>query len=127
MKYLSDYTEQAQTELFEKTGTFFAFSDKQFREQYEIGIKYADMGGGMITPAENVKEVLNALHQIQQNGMAQDIKENGIEGVIKRELENHEAYYTNDLEPVTDALEDYLEITQKDIIRVYQRKWNEIT
>ena len=84
------------------------------------------MGGGMITPTENVKEVLHALHQIQQDGMAQDIKENGIEGVIKRELENHEVYYTNDLEPVTDALEDYLEITQKDIIKVYQRRWNEI-
>ncbi len=55
--------------------------------------------------------------------MAQDLKENGIKGVIERELNNHETYYTNDLEPVTEALKDYPEITQKDIIKVYKREW----
>lgn len=126
MKYLSDYMEQAQTELFNKTNTFFAFSDKQFKEQYTEGIKYVDMGQGMITPTEYVKEVIETLHTIYHKAMAQDLKENGIEGVIKRELENHETYYTNDLEPAMEALKDYPEITQKDIIKVYQRKWNEI-
>jgi len=126
MKYLSDYMEQAQTDLFNKTNTFFAFSDKQFKEQYTDGIKYVDLGGGMITPTEHATKVIVELKMIYEKAMAQDLKENGIQGVIERELGNHEVYYTNDLEPVMEALKDYPEITQKNIIKVYQRKWNEI-
>jgi len=126
MKYLSDYMQQAQTELFNKTNTIFAFSEKQFEEQYTKGITYVDLGGGMLTPKQHAKEVAQELQKIYQEAMALDLKENGIQGVIERELGNHEVYYTNDLEPVTDALKDYPEITQKDIIKVYQRKWNEI-
>lgn len=126
MKYLSDYMEQSQTDLFNKTNTFFAFSDKQFKEQYTEGIKYVDLGSGMITPKEHAKEVSQELQRIYKEAMAQDLKENGIQGVIERELGNHEVYYTNDLDPVMEALKDYPEITQKDIIKVYQRKWNEI-
>jgi hypothetical protein len=126
MKYLSDYMEQAQTDLFNKTKTFFAFSDKQFKEQYTEGIKYVALGSGMITPKEHAKEVSQELQKIYKEAMAQDLKENGIQGVIERELGNHEVYYTNDIDPVMEALKDYPEITQKDIIKVYQRKWNEI-
>jgi len=32
MKYLNDYVEQAQTDLFKKCGSFFAFSGKQYNE-----------------------------------------------------------------------------------------------
>ena len=80
----------------------------------------------MITPKEHTKEVIETLETIHKEAIEQDLKENGIEGVIKRELNNHEVYYTNDLDPVMDALKDYPRITQKDIIKVYQRRWNEI-
>tara|TARA_R110000824_G_scaffold159374_1_gene333709 strand:- start:242 stop:625 length:384 start_codon:yes stop_codon:yes gene_type:complete len=125
MKYLSDYMEAKQTQLFKETGTFFAFSDKQFEEQEVKGIKYVSLGSGMITPKEYANEVIETLHKIYQKAVKQDLKENGIKGVIQRELENYEVYYTNDLEPAMEALKDYPEITQKDIIKVYQRKWNE--
>lgn len=127
MKYLSDYMEKAQTELFNETKTIFAFSDKQFKEKYTKGTRYMDLGGGMLVPNDKAEKVITELRKIHKEAMAQDIQENGIKGVIERELSNHEVYYTNDLEPVTDALKDYPEITQKDIIKVYQRKWNEIT
>ncbi len=123
MKYLSDYMEKAQSNLFKKTNTFFAFSEKQFKEQYTEGTKYVDLGGGMITPKEHAKEVSQKLQSIYKEAMAQDLKENGIQAVIERELNNYETYYTNDLEPVTEALKDYPEITQKDIIKVYKREW----
>ena len=126
MKYLSDYMEAKQTALFNETGTFFAFSDKQFKEQYTEGIKYVSLGSGMITPKENANKVIETLHKIHKKAMKEDLKDNGIQGVIQRELENYEVYYTNDLDPVTEALKDYPEITQKDIIKLYQRKWNEI-
>ena len=124
MKYLSDYMEAKQTELFQRTGTIFAFSDKQFEEQRKENVKYVDMGAGMITEKPFVEEVINELDKIHKEAMVQDIKENGIQGVIQRELENYETYYTNDLEPAMEALESYPEITQDDIINVYQRKWN---
>ena len=77
----------------------------------------------MITPKKNAKEVSQKLQSIYKEAMAQDLEENGIQAVIERELNNYETYYTNDLEPVTEALKDYPEITQKDIIKVYKREW----
>ena len=126
MKYLSDYIEQSQTELFTKTGTFFAFSTKQYNEQANKKIEYIQMGGGMITPTENVKEVIETMHQIIQDGMEQDIKENGHQAIILRELQNHEAFYTNDTEETIEALKDYPGITKQDITKVYRQRWNEI-
>lgn len=40
MKYLSDYTNVAKTELFKEKGVFFAFSQEQFDEQKKEGITY---------------------------------------------------------------------------------------
>ena len=125
MKYLSDYMEAEQTALFNRTGTIFAFSDKQFEEQAIKGKKYSRIGQGMLTQKGNEMKVIESLEKIYQQAIIQDIKENGIKGVIQRELENYEVYYTNDLEPAMEALKDYPEITQQDIIKVYQRKWNE--
>ena len=126
MKYLSDYMEAKQTALFNKTGTIFAFSDKQFDEQAIKGKEYSRIGQGMLTQKGNEMKVIKTLEKIYQQAIVQDLKENGIKGVIQRELENYEVYYTNDLEPIMEALKDYPEITQKDIIKVYQRKWNEL-
>jgi hypothetical protein len=126
MKYLSDDIEQSQTELFTKTGTFFAFSTKQYNEQANKKIEYIQMGAGMITPTENVKEVIETMHQIIQDGMDQDIKENGHQAIILRELQNHEAFYTNDTEETIEALKDYPGITKQDITKVYRQRWNEI-
>jgi hypothetical protein len=125
MKYLSDYMEEKQTALFNKTGTIFAFSQKQFDEQAIKGKQYSRIGQGMLTQKGNEMKVIKTLEKIYQQAIVQDLKENGIKGVIQRELENYEVYYTNDLEPAMEALKDYPEITQKDIIKVYQRKWNE--
>jgi hypothetical protein len=126
MKYLSDYMEEKQTALFNRTGTIFAFSQKQFEEGRKDNVKYVNLGQGMLTEKPFVEEVINGLDKIRKDSIEQDLKENGIKGVIQRELENYEVYYTNDLDPVTEALKDYPKITQQDIIKVYQRKWNEI-
>jgi|TARA_R110000796_G_scaffold65936_10_gene152117 hypothetical protein len=125
MKYLSDYMEAKQTQLFKETGTFFAFSNKQYEEQADESKTYVYMGAGMYTLKKYATDQIEKHYQIYKNAMQQDLKENGIKGVIQRELENYEVYYTNDLEPAMEALKDYPEITQKDIIKVYQRKWDE--
>jgi len=38
MKYLNDYTEDKQTELFKHTGSFFAFSKEQYKEERQPGV-----------------------------------------------------------------------------------------
>jgi hypothetical protein len=120
MKYLSSYVEAAQTKLFADTGTFFAFSQKQFDEGKKEGINYVSLGGGLICPKENVTELTEGLETIQQAGMAQDLAENGKDAIILRELHNHESFYCGDIEDTVYALEDY-GITRTEIIAVYDR------
>ena len=121
MKYLQDYQEARQTELFNRLGTFFAFSTKQFNEAKKEGTKYINMGAGMLTPAGTEKELIDTLELIHNEAMAQDIKENGITGIIRRELYNHEAFYTGGINSTCEALEPYKEIT-KEMIRVEYNK-----
>ena len=61
MKYLSDYMEEKQTALFNRTGTFFAFSQKQFEEGRKDNVKYVNLGQGMLTEKPFVEEVINEL------------------------------------------------------------------
>lgn len=112
MKYLTNYIEDKQSELFNKLGIFFAFSKEQFKEGYEKANgkergKYTDMTMGMFCPSKHVDEFLNHHHTIVTDGIAQDMEENGKEGVIRRELYNHEATYTHSYESTIDALQGY--------------------
>lgn len=107
MKYLSDYSEQKQTALFDSLGAFFAFSNKQFEEKQKEGVKYISMGCGMITPEKNVKQLIDGLSNINKECIELDIAENGIDGIIRRELFNHECFYTGDIDSCIDKLQDY--------------------
>lgn len=120
MKYLSHYVEAAQTKLFNETGTFFAFSDKKYDDQAKAGIEYVSLGAGIICPTENVKALVDGLETINAQGIAQDLAENGKDGVIERELHNHEAFYVGSIRDTLGALEGY-GITREEIVRVYNR------
>ena len=123
MKYLSDYMESKQTALFKKTGTFFAFSNKQFKESAKKNIKYVNMGAGMITPKPFVEEVINGLHKIYKDSIKQDLNENRKERIILRELINHEAFYVGSIDDTVDKLKDYKNITEADILKIYRENW----
>lgn len=120
MMYLSDYMQDAQTELFKSTGAFFAFSPKQFNEAREEGVKYTSCGAGMICPSDNVDRLMTDLEKIGVKGIAQDMKENGKKAIIHRELANHEAQITGSLGSTLDALDGY-PITREDV----QAEWSE--
>lgn len=126
MKYLSHYIEQAQTKVFDDCGAFFAFGQNQFDEQKKAGVTYVQLGGGMLCPKDKAGELVERLTAVHKAGIEQDIAENGIDGIIKRELANHEAYYTGDISSTMDALESY-NIATADIARVYnaERKANQ--
>lgn len=119
MKYLSDYTEAPMAELWAKNGAFWAFSNKQFDEQKKPGVKYVQLMNGLVCPDENALAVMQGMIEIGDQAVAQDIAENGIEGVIKRELANHEAYYTGSIDSTMDALEPY-SVTRDQVKQIFK-------
>ncbi|HFI9382355.1 TPA: DUF7659 family protein [Vibrio parahaemolyticus] len=118
MKYLSDYIQQPQTALFDELGAFFAFSNKQFDQAKKKGIEYVSLGMGMIVPKNNAKQLVERLEVIQKEGIKQDIAENGKEAIIRRELFNHECFYTGDICDCVEKLEEY-GYSYDDIYQVY--------
>ncbi len=126
MKYLQDYMTERQTAAFKKYGAFFAFSESQLREGMEEHghadrSKLCDAGGGMICPTENVKALTKTLETIYRESIEQDVKENGIEQVVLRELGNHEAYYTCSIASTVEALADY-PVTPRQIKTLFHNK-----
>jgi len=126
MKYLQDYTEKATSKLFKDNGAFFAFSDKQFEEAKDKKIPnkdYCNMFAGMVAPKKNSDNIIAGLKKITKEGIKQDIKENGIIGIIKRELGNHECYYTGDYSTAFESLDGY-NITLNQVKEVYNTEKN---
>lgn len=107
MKYLSDYINDKQTAAFDELGAFFAFSEQQFNEAKKEGVEYCSMGAGLICPVGKSKQLFNRLNEICKEGIAQDIADNGIKAIIRRELFNHECFYTNDICDCVEKLEGY--------------------
>ena len=119
MKYLSNYTEDGMSEVMKKHGAFFAFGKNQFDEQKKEGVRYYSLHAGMLCPQDNFEAMQKDLRGVIKNGIAQDIAENGIENIIKRELSNHEAYYTGDVDSTWSALTDYEGITRESVIATF--------
>ena len=121
MKSLSHYTETLKTELFKSTGAFFAFNAKQLEESRAPGpIRYSSLGSGLIVPHINASALIDGVAAINAQGIAADIAENGLKGIIHRELGNHEAQITNSIEDTVDALADYPGITRETIRAEYR-------
>ena len=121
MKYLSQYLEEGQTKALQKAGAFFAFSNKQFDEQKKPGVVYVNGPAGMICPKDTLDTLMDELDAGYKAGIAQDIAENGLEAIVLRELNNHEAYYTRNLESTEEALSDY-PVTKEDIKHIFHNK-----
>ncbi|MEZ8335996.1 hypothetical protein AB6D90_25755, partial [Vibrio splendidus] len=88
MKYLSHYIQAKQTQAFNEAGAFFAFSNKQLDGEKKEGVKYASLGMGLICPVDNAKQLMTRLDSIAQEGIVEDIEENGKKAIIRRELFN---------------------------------------
>ena len=66
-------------------------------------------------------ESKKALNKMLENAIKQDLKENGKEKIIERELNNHECYYTGEIDQsVIDSLSDY-SISKKEIIDQFNK------
>ena len=120
MKSLSDYTSANQTQLFADNGAFFAFGQSQFEEQRVEGEKYVQLTSGLLCPYENAATVVDGLKRINDEGVARDIKENGLDAIIERELANYECTYTYDTSDAVSALEDY-KIEPEHINKIFRK------
>lgn len=121
MKYLQDYINEGQTKAINKAGAFFAFSKQQFDEQKKDGVQYVSTNMGMLCPKDTIDTLLVELDDVYNQGIKDDIADNGLEAIIKRELNNHEAYYTGDIHSTADALADY-PVTVEEISNVFNQQ-----
>ena len=121
MKSLNDYVEDAQSKIFDELGVFFAFSKSQMEAGCEkVGAntdnKIASFGGGGYILSKNFDKFTEEMEKINTEGIKQDIKENGLTGIIQRELANHEVQITGDWMQLLEVLEDYPGVTE-DLIK----------
>ena len=126
MKYLSQYMEGRQTIALRKAGAFFAFSQEQLQEgkkktNAKEGTKFRNLNGGLICPVNTSNALVEELKTIYKECIQEDIKDNGLTAIVLRELNNHEAYYTGDIESTVDALKDY-PVTTPNILSVFNNK-----
>ena len=119
MKTLTDYTQSKVTKALEKAGAFFAFNQEQCDAKADQSLKYSNLGGGMLCPTDRASSLQLELATISAAGIKQDIKENGIKGIIKRELWNHEAFYTGDMYDTIQSLKGY-NIPEEKILEVFK-------
>lgn len=107
MKTLSTYTEEKINHLFTKYNGFFAFSQKQFEEAKKENIKYVSRGAGLYHEEGKSKEFDADYKLMIKEAIEQDLKENGKEAIIERELINYECYYTYDINDAVAKLSGY--------------------
>ncbi len=112
MDNLTSYTKPSHEKLFKECGVFFAFNNEQFRKGcQEVGAsrlnKIAKLGSGGYVLVKNMERLGAGMRTIRLAGIEQDIKENGIQAIIKRELENYEVIITHDISDTVQALDGY--------------------
>lgn len=96
-----------QTEIFDKYGVFFAFSQRQYNEKAVQGVDYTSLGAGMVAPKKNATDIINALESVHNDHVKADLAEHGKKAIIHRELANYEAQITYEIDDTVDALECY--------------------
>lgn len=101
-------------EALEKHKAFFAFSNDQFNEQKVDGVKYISLGSGLIAPKETYKQLIKDINNAGDDNIKADLDANTKKEIIHRELANHEAQITGDIDDTVRALGGY-GITREEI------------
>lgn len=123
IKSLTDYLEEKTNVLFEKYNAFVAFSQDQISESEKQNIKYVYRGGGIYHEAGKEQEFDLDYKIMIKEAIEQDLKENGKEVIIERELINYECYYVGDISDAVSRLKPY-DITHDEIKAVFKKNQN---
>jgi hypothetical protein len=114
--------EKMTSELFEKCGVFFAFSNEQFlknKTPLKEGEKYVSIGGGGYMPKGNYDAFTEGMKSITKIGKKKVEENNLAETEILYELNNHECFYTGDYSDVVDMFKGTY--TEEQIRDVYNK------
>jgi hypothetical protein len=106
-------------QALENNQAFFAFSDKQFKESCLKGVDYVSLGMGLICPKQNAKNLVEELKAAQERTVQIDLENNTKKEIIMRELANHEAQITGEIEDTLEALAAY-DISREEVAEVYK-------
>jgi len=106
------------SEIFDKHGAFFAFSNKQFEERANKNLKYTSCGAGLICPVDNKRVLQSEIDIAIKEHTKKDLDANGKKKIIWRELANYECQISYDISDAVSALDSY-GITEKEI----QKEW----
>ncbi len=112
---------KSNSEIIARLGVIFAFSTTQFNESKKEGVKYVNMGAGMICPKENQAELRAGLAEQWTAFLKQDKEERTKETIIESCLSNYECFYTGDIEDAWGELEDY-GYTQEEVMTVLRER-----
>lgn len=122
-KTISEIKDEEQiklSDLFKKSGIFFAFSTEQFNSQKQEGVKYASAGAGMIIPVANINNFNKEFDKLNEETRKQYDLYCTMDEYILFELYNHEAFYTCNLQSNFEAIrQEYPKCTMEDVGRVY--------
>lgn len=117
--------EEKNSILFKECEVFFAFSDKQFNENktpLKEDDKYVTFIGGGYLPKSNVEKLKEGMANTN-SWEREQIKANNLqETEIAYELNNHECYYTGEIDEVVDLFEGIY--TVEEIKEVYYKHLN---
>lgn len=102
MRDLRDYLESI-SPLIENAGAFYSFSDQKIKEQSKEAIQYISLGNGLMCPKDKAEELKQAMFDKLDESVKTDIRTNGIEAIVRRELRKSHC----DMDKTVDALEMY--------------------
>ena len=125
---LKDQRQAKFDELFAKVGLFWAFGEEQFDEGMKAhpatdGHKYLSIGMGGYVPGQNKQAYTDGMDAIRawEKTANAELKANRaeIEKAILYELNNHEAFYTGEIDDVVDLFKGVYTVAQ--IRAVYKK------
>lgn len=127
MTTINNYLQEETNKLINDCDVFWAFGTEQFKEGIAKlkesgalleGEKVTDIGSGGFMPSKNVKKYIQGHKDIDKEYKRLKKDEKALNDYILYELNNHEVFYTGDIETFcTDYMGD---IPKEKIISVYK-------
>ena len=105
-----------------KHGGFFALTNNQYEELAVGGVEYVHLVGGLVVPRANAKELIKDIEKGADDAIEEDLKNNGEDKIIWRELANHEAQLTMSIDDTMRALAGY-GIKREKVQRMYEGEY----
>ena len=113
------------TEIFKQRQMFFAFSNEQFEKNkcaLKDGDKYTSFGSGGFLPNSELTAFKKDMQELDQ-WFKDEIKNNDLrKKLILDELNNHECFYTGDINVVVGILSE--KYSYEEIYKVYKEEYN---